>query len=127
MLATENCPAEQVEERYYIKDSGIRIGPTQKWFKESNPNKEYSELTKGTYTVNTGEPVQEIDREYGIPKTKRNGNPRYETKTNRICNLHPAAEPLTENQDTENKSDSDSNSNQSNSRIRNLFDIFGNN
>jgi len=121
-LATENCPSDQVEERHYISDSGIRIGPTQKSFREVNSNKNSSDLVRGTYTIETGEPVQQIDQEYGIPKVQRNGNPRYETKPNRSCNLHPASRPLTEDQDLE----TDDSSEESENPIRSLFDIFGN-
>jgi len=121
-LATANCPEELVEERHYISDSGIRIGPTQKSFREVNSNKNSEDLVRGTYTVNTGEPVQQIDHEYGIPKVQRNGNPRFETKPNRICNLHPASEPLTEDQELE----ADESSEEEENPIRSLFDIFGN-
>jgi penicillin-binding protein 1A len=124
LLATANCPADQVEERHYISGSGIRIGPTQKSFREVNSNKSSAELVRGTYTIEAGEPVQQIDHEYGIPKVQRNGNPRYETKPTRICDLHPASQPLTEDADTE--TDSDSDSEDSENPIRSLFDIFGN-
>jgi len=124
LLATANCPADQVEERHYISNSGIRIGPTQKSFREVNSSKSSAELVRGTYTIETGEPVQQIDHEYGIPKVQRSGNPRYETKPTRICNLHPASQPLTEDADTETNSDSDSED--SKNPIRSLFDIFGN-
>ena len=123
LLATANCPADQVEERTYISDSGIRIGPTQKSFREQNSNKSPDELVRGTYIVSTGEPVQQIDHEYGIPKVQRNGNLRYETKPNRSCNLHPASRHLAEpNTD----SGSESSSKESENPIRSLFDIFGN-
>jgi penicillin-binding protein 1A len=124
LLATANCPADQVEERHYISNSGIRIGPTQKSFREVNSSKSSAELVRGTYTIDTGEPVQQIDHEYGIPKVQRSGNPRYETKPTRICDLHPASQPLTEDADTE--TDSDSDSEDSKNPIRSLFDIFGN-
>ncbi|PTV93717.1 penicillin-binding protein 1A [Halanaerobium saccharolyticum] len=125
LLATANCPADQVEERHYISGSGIRIGPTQKSFREFNSSKRSEDLVRGTYTIEAGEPVQQIDHEYGIPKVQRNGNPRYETKPNRICNLHPASQPLTEDAaDTE--SNSDDSSEESDDSIRSLFDIFGN-
>jgi len=128
LLATENCPSDQVEERHYISDSGIRIGPTQKSFREQNSNKSSDELVRGTYTVSTGEPVQQIDHEYGIPKVQRNGNPRYETKPNRYCNLHQASAPITENQDTgsNEEEEEDSGSEEEENPIRSLFDIFGN-
>ncbi|RAK06689.1 penicillin-binding protein 1A [Halanaerobium saccharolyticum] len=126
LLATENCPADQVEERHYISDSGIRIGPTQKTFREVNSSKSSEDLVRGTYTIEAGEPVQQIDHEYGIPKVQRNGNPRYENKPNRICNLHPASQPLTEDADTSTESDSDDSSEESEDSIRSLFDIFGN-
>ena len=125
-IATENCPEDQVEERHYIQNSGIRIGPTKKSFREVNSNKNHEDLVKGSYVINTGEPVQKIDQEYGIPKMQRNGNPRYETRPDRICNLHPAGSPIVEEEGTENKSDSEDNSEDSEDSIRNLFDIFGN-
>ena len=125
LLATANCPADQVEERHYISGSGIRIGPAQKTFREFNSSKKSEDLVRGTYTIEAGEPVQQIDHEYGIPKVQRNGNPRYETKPNRICNLHPASQPLTE--DAAAESDSDDSSEESDNSIRSLFDIFGNN
>lgn len=129
LLATENCPSNQVEERHYIIKSGIRIGPTQKWFKENNPNKDEADLVKGRYTISTGEPVQKIDREYGIAKLQRNGEPRYEYKPNKICNLHPDGTPINKNQSSDKNSNNNLNSdkkkNNSDSPIRNLFDIFG--
>ena len=123
MLATANCPSDQIEERHYIRDSEIRIGPTQKSFREVNSNKNSEDLVRGTYVISTGEPVQQIDQEYGIPKLQRNGNPRYETKPNRVCNLHPASRVLSEQ---DNDSDSDSSEEDSENPIRSLFDIFGN-
>ncbi len=125
-IATANCPDDQVEERHYISDSGIRIGPTQKYFKENNPNKRSNDLVRGTYTVETGEPVQQIDHEYGIPKVQRNGNPRYETKPNQNCNLHPVSSRSSS--DSNSGSNNDNNDDESNGAdaIRSLFDIFGN-
>ena len=123
MLATANCPSDQIEERHYIRGSEIRIGPTQKSFREVNSNKNSEDLVRGTYVISTGEPVQQIDQEYGIPKLQRNGNPRYETKPNRVCNLHPASRVLSEQ---DNDSDSDSSEEDSENPIRSLFDIFGN-
>lgn len=122
LLATANCPADQVEERHYISASGIRIGPTQKSFREVNSNKSSNDLVRGTYTIEAGEPVQQIDHEYGIPKVQRNGNPRYEIRPNRNCNLHPVSRPQAEQN---NQSDSDSSDEDSESPIRSLFDIFG--
>ncbi len=123
LLATANCPADQVEERHYISGSGIRIGPAQKSFREQNSNKNSSDLVRGTYTIEAGEPVQRIDHEYGIPKVQRNGNPRYETRPTQSCNLHPASRALSEE---DNDSDSDSSDDDSENPIRSLFDIFGN-
>jgi penicillin-binding protein 1A len=122
LLATDNCPADQVQERNYISGSEIRIGPAQKSFREQNSNKNYDELVRGTYTIAVGEPVQQIDHEYGIPKVQRNGNPRYESKPNRYCNLHPVSAPVSQEQDT----DTDDDSEESENPIRSLFDIFGN-
>ncbi|ADQ14890.1 penicillin-binding protein 1A [Halanaerobium hydrogeniformans] len=88
LIATSNCPEDQVEERHYIEGSGIRIGPTQKTFVEVNPNKDYEDLVRGTYRIETGEPIQQIDEEYGIPKLNRNGTPRFETRPSRSCDIH---------------------------------------
>jgi penicillin-binding protein 1A len=123
LLATANCPADQVEERHYISGSGIRIGPAQKSFREVNSSKSSDDLVRGTYTIEAGEPVQQIDHEYGIPKVQRNGNPRYETKPTRSCNLHPASRALS---GEDNGSDSDSSEQDEENPIRSLFDIFGN-
>ena len=117
LLATANCPADQVEERHYISGSGIRIGPAQKTFREFNSSKKSEDLVRGTYTIEAGEPVQQIDHEYGIPKVQRNGNPRYETKPNRICNLHPASQPLTEDAAAESDSDDSSEESDTSDRI----------
>ncbi|MEC9490842.1 MAG: PBP1A family penicillin-binding protein [Halanaerobiales bacterium] len=122
LLATENCPADQVEKRHYIADSNIRIGPAQKYFKEVNLNKSSDKLVRGTYTINVGEPVQQIDQEYGFPKVHRNGSSLYETKPTRTCTLHPENQPLTEDQDNTSTEDS---SEESEDSIRSLFDIFG--
>ncbi len=114
LLATQYCPEDQVEERHYLQSSGIRIGPAEKWFKEVNSNKNSEDLVRGRYSVSVGEPVQQIDYEYGIPKLNRNGEPRYETRPNRSCNVHQG-----------DSSDSSSDDNSSESRFGNIFDIFG--
>jgi penicillin-binding protein 1A len=134
LLATNNCPSDQIEERHYIKGSGIRIGPAQKSFREVNSNKDFKNLVKGTYTIATGEPVQQIDQEYGIPKLQRNGNPRYETIPNQNCNLHSGGALSFPFSDQDSKSDQDSSSDNgsdsddesSDSPFSNIFDIFGN-
>lgn len=87
-IAAADCPADQVEERHYIKESGIRIGKAQKYFKEVNSNKKAEDLVRGTYYAAVGEPVQLIDSEYGIPKKQRNGKPRFEKKPTRKCEIH---------------------------------------
>jgi penicillin-binding protein 1A len=110
LIATDNCPENQVEERHYLQSSGIRIGPAEKSFREVNSNKNQQDLVRGRYSIDVGEPVQQIDHEYGIPKVNRNGEPRYETRPNRSCDVHQG-----------NSSDDSSDS-----ILGNIFDIFGN-
>ncbi|CCU79414.1 Multimodular transpeptidase-transglycosylase [Halanaerobium saccharolyticum subsp. saccharolyticum DSM 6643] len=134
LLATNNCPADQIEERHYIQGSGIRIGPAQKSFREVNSNKDSEDLVKGTYTIATGGPVQQIDQEYGIPKLQRNGEPRFETKPTRNCNIHGSGGSsvpfLNDNNGSDSNQDSNSDSGSddedSDSPLGGLFDIFGN-
>lgn len=142
LIATANCPADQIEERHYLVDSGIRIGPTQKSFRENNANKKAKDLVRGLYVVGVGEPVQQIDSEYGIPKLRRNGKPHYELKPTRTCNLHPdnGFNFNSDNSSEENDSNSnngnqtaddqtDNNQNQTEDNQqdsgRSIFDIFG--
>ncbi|RCW50493.1 MULTISPECIES: penicillin-binding protein 1A [unclassified Halanaerobium] len=89
LLATSNCPKDQVVKKYYLSKSGIKIGPGTFYFRENAPNKDPKDRVKGSYIVETGEPVQLFDHEYGIPKKDRNGEVRYQTKPTRKCNLHP--------------------------------------
>ena len=134
LLATNSCPADQIEERHYIQGSGIRIGPAQKSFREVNLNKDSEDLVKGTYTIATGGPIQQIDQEYGIPKLQRNSKPRFETKPTRSCNIHGSGDTsipfLNDNNGSDSNQDSDSDSDSddedSDSPLGGLFDIFGN-
>ncbi len=122
MLATRYCPESQVEERHYLQGSGIRIGPGEKTFREVNQNKDSEDLVRGRYSISTGEPAQQIDHEYGIPKVSRNGDVRYETKPTRICTTHQGSAPLP--QDDEDQ-DQDSDSEEDDSEFGSIFDIFG--
>ncbi len=88
MLATENCPEEQVEEYNYLLTTGIRLGPDVIKFEEKNDRKNKNDLIKGSYIVNTGEPVQKIDPDIGIPVKDKNGEVKYELKPTRKCTLH---------------------------------------
>jgi len=138
LLATADCPADQIEERHYIRKSGIRIGPAQKSFREVNSAKDSEDLVKGTYTIAAGEPVQQIDQEYGIPKMQRNGDPRYETKPTRSCNIHSgggSSIPFLNNDsqsesesepDSGGGSESESEEEEDESPFNSIFDIFGN-
>lgn len=136
LLATANCPSDQIEERHYIKGSGIRIGPAQKSFREVNSNKDSEDLVKGNYTIAAGGPVQQIDHEYGIPKLQRNGEPRFETKPTRSCNIHgsgagsipflDSTNDSDSNQDSGSDNGSESEDEDSDSSLGGLFDIFGN-
>ncbi|MCF8009549.1 MAG: penicillin-binding protein, partial [Halanaerobiales bacterium] len=90
LLATENCPTENVVEYTFIENSGIRLGPTEINFREINKdNKDPDDLTKGIYMVNKGEPVQKIDPEYGVPKQNSDGDYLYQLKPNSYCQEHP--------------------------------------
>ena len=93
MLATENCPDENVVEYTYIEKSGIRVGPTNINFSERNDgSKDSDDLVRGIYTVSEGEPVQTIDPELGIPQNDGNGNLVYQTKPSQYCTEHPSDE-----------------------------------
>ncbi len=96
LIATENCPTDQVEERHYIIASGIRIGPTTISFSEGANESEENRVS-GSYVVDTGEPVQLIDKEIGIPKKDQNGQIKFETRPTRTCNLHPESSETQEN------------------------------
>ncbi len=94
MLATSGCPEEQVKEFDYIVGSGIRLGPAEIRFAEKNNNKSKDNLVKGTYIVNTGEPVQQIDPELGVPITDKNGEIKFELKPTERCTLHSPKENI---------------------------------
>ena len=98
MLATDNCPDENVEKYKYIKESGIRVGPAVIRFEElqknenqkikAEDNKDTNEKIKGTYIVDKGEPVQKINPETGVPIKDKKGQVLYERKPTEICPLH---------------------------------------
>jgi len=95
MLATENCPADNVVEYTYIEKSGVRVGPTEIHFSERNDgSKNSDDLVKGVYVVNEGEPIQKINHELGIPQTDGNGNTVYQTKPTQYCTEHPSDEKV---------------------------------
>ncbi|MFO7814781.1 MAG: PBP1A family penicillin-binding protein [Halanaerobiales bacterium] len=92
-LATENCPEENIVEYTYLKDSGIRLGPTQINFSEPNDgSKNPDDLIRGVYLVEEGEPIQVIDSELGIPEEDDDGEVKYETKPAQYCPDHPSDE-----------------------------------
>ena len=96
-IATNNCPQKNIAEYKYIKDSGIRIGPTTISFEEllkgttNNSDREYEKI-KGTYIVAKGEPVQKIDPETGVPLQNKRGQVLYEKKPTQVCPLHNDSE-----------------------------------
>ncbi|MFW6381106.1 MAG: penicillin-binding protein 1A [Bacillota bacterium] len=93
-LATSNCPEDQIVEYNYIAKNEIRVGPAEIQFSEQNPGS--YQRTRGTYLVNTGEPVQKIDSELGIPLTNNNGEVQYQTKPSKSCHLHPGKKNVIE-------------------------------
>ncbi|MCF8001156.1 MAG: penicillin-binding protein 1A [Halanaerobiales bacterium] len=94
-LATSNCPEENIVEYTYIEKSGIRLGPTQINFRETNDGStDPKNLTKGVYMVEEGEPIQIIDSQLGIPKKNNNGDVQYETKPTQYCPEHPSDEEV---------------------------------
>ena len=95
MLATENCPAENVVEYDFIEKSGIRVGPTEIHFSEQNDgSKDSDDLVNGVYMVSEGEPIQKIDSELGIPQRNDNGEVAYLTKPTQYCSEHPSDETV---------------------------------
>jgi len=122
LLATPSCPEDQVEERYYIQGSDIRIGPAEKSFREVNQNKDKEDLVSGSYSIAPGEPVQQIDHEYGIPKVNRNGSVRYETRPLRSCNVHQGSSAA---DDTADDANTDDEAEEDEGQFGSIFDIFG--
>src|SRR6056297_315092 len=95
MLATENCPAENIVEYTFIEKSGVRVGPTNIHFSEHNDgSKNADDLVKGVYIVKKGEPIQKIDPELGIPQTDGNGNHLYQKKPTQYCTEHPSEQTV---------------------------------
>jgi len=95
LLANKYCPEESIVEYDYIIDSGIRIGPATIKFEQknmpeidnNNKNEDIKKI-KGSYLVNTGEPVQIIDPQTGVPVKNETGQIQYETKPDRYCDQH---------------------------------------
>lgn len=103
MLATDNCPEENIKKYKYIKNSGIRIGPTVIRFEELLKNDKNDKKTtqnkqnqvekiKGVYITAEGEPVQKINPETGVPLENKTGQVIYERKPTQVCPLHNQTE-----------------------------------
>lgn len=96
LLATANCPQENIVEYSYFAESGIRVGPARIEFAQEAPeevtaeneNEEIPERVEGVYVVEKGEPVQQIDPETGVPLTGHTGQVLYEQIPDRECDLH---------------------------------------
>ncbi|QTL98576.1 PBP1A family penicillin-binding protein [Iocasia frigidifontis] len=91
LLATANCPEENIVEYEYFVDSGYRVGPATIHFKQKadkDKDPEDEELIEGVYHVAAGEPVQKIDPETGVPERDETGQVIYETKPTQYCDLH---------------------------------------
>lgn len=86
LLATDNCPQENIIEYNYFADSGIRIGPAK--FTFGQKSEDGSEI-KGTYLVDKGEPIQVYNPKTGEPVTSKTGQVLYEKIPEEYCNLHP--------------------------------------
>ncbi|MDI3548423.1 MAG: penicillin-binding protein [Halanaerobiales bacterium] len=84
LLATENCPEENIIEYNYFTDSKIRVGPGTFSFGQESSDTEI----EGTYIVDTGEPIQKIDPETGVPQKSKTGQVLYEKIPTRKCTLH---------------------------------------
>lgn len=99
LLATSNCPEENVVEYTYLANSNIRVGPAEIRFGNALPADDDSEndQIEGVYLVSEGEPVQIIDPETGVPVTNNAGQILYETLPTRQCDLHgPGTDNLIE-------------------------------
>ena len=101
LLATDNCPEASVKEYNYIAKNGIRVGPATIKYnnkdkaqkeKNKNQNDEEKEYIKGTYIVGSGEPVQKINPNTGVPIKGNDGKVIYQTKPTRKCTLHGESE-----------------------------------
>lgn len=101
LLATPDCPEENIVEYSYFIDNKIRIGSTTIKFgtefeeppeelPENNEqnNPEPKTDIKGIYIVDNYEPLQQIDPVTGVPTTSGNGEVLYEKKPTQECNLH---------------------------------------
>ncbi|MFW5998180.1 MAG: penicillin-binding protein 1A [Bacillota bacterium] len=108
-LATSSCPEETVENYDFIKDSGIRInnGKTKRIsFNGEIPDKfENSNIDSlsGTYIIRSGQPVQEINSETGLPAVTTEKTVKYENKPTRYCPTHGSGEKESDEDNNNNK------------------------
>ncbi|MFW5981042.1 MAG: transglycosylase domain-containing protein [bacterium] len=100
LLATDDCPSENIVEYQYYVDSRKRLGPVRIEFgseqaianaKANNFEIEDSDI-KGTYIVETGQPIQKINPGTGVPELDEEGNIIFETIPTEECDIHGAGE-----------------------------------
>ncbi|MGM0419613.1 MAG: PBP1A family penicillin-binding protein [Bacillota bacterium] len=100
LLATENCPEENIVSRSYLTESKILLGPGDISFGQtSNPGEGKSKIS-GTYQPREGMPIYAIDRETGIPERDENGNPVKRKVPEEACSTHTGT-PLDQTPDDE--------------------------
>ncbi|MFW5981574.1 MAG: transglycosylase domain-containing protein [Halanaerobiaceae bacterium] len=96
LLATPDCPEENIVEYEYYADSRIRLGSARIEFgtkhamkKAEENDEEFTESDiEGVYIVDSGEPVQKIDLGTGEPLKDDQGNIIYETIPEEECDIH---------------------------------------
>ena len=102
LLATAECPEENIVEYSYFTDNKIRIGSTNIKFgtefeelskdtettEEDNSETEPKTDIEGVYIVDNYEPIQQINPVTGVPVTSENGEVLYEKMPTQECDLH---------------------------------------
>ncbi|MEJ6950020.1 transglycosylase domain-containing protein [Natronospora cellulosivora (SeqCode)] len=100
LLASNNCPEENIVEYQYYLDSRIRIadkriefGTEQAIAQAELNDEEFTESDiHGVYIVEGGQPLQQIDLGTGVPLTDDDGNILFETIPEEECDIHGQTE-----------------------------------
>src|SRR5690606_7353037 len=94
LLATDNCPEENIVEYRYFADNRYRIGSTRIGFgsnyADSNDEDQKETDINGEYIVDSYEPIQDIDPITGVPNTNNHGEIIYKKIPDEECDIHGA-------------------------------------
>jgi len=97
LIATSECPEENIVEYRYFTDNGIKIGSRNIKFgtefealrenNEQNTPVQETDIT-GIYIIDDYEPIQDIDPVTGVPLTSEEGDIMYDKVPTEECDLH---------------------------------------